>query len=240
MASEEEIKLKNTIAAIYVLDETLRDKAEDLKEKLIKDDEIMLCSSWEEHVKGSIGETYNSVETCTHGHYKKDLNKVDADDVIIRDYEYLERLITEAKSRDESNNMDGLHHDVIIILGHTSVMLAEDKYLIAAFGRIKPTIIAFLGCCGGNTCYGPILTMSYLLPSYAYAPCDQVDSPPSIIAFYRRQVYKHELDDTSLVLGLKYYLHLQVKSKLQDPTLAKGSSPIYKRQNKHDKTLKAK
>ena len=136
--------------------------------------------------------------------------KINANSVSIRDYGYLERLKTEAKIRDEGH---GLHHDVVIILGHTSVMLAEDKDLIAAFGKMNPTIIAFLGCCGGNTRYGPILSMSYLLPSeklqYVYG--DRIilliDNP--ILAFYQRQVYTDELLHTSLVIGLKYYLHLK-------------------------------
>ena len=58
----------------------------------------------------------------------------------------------------------GLHHDVIIILGHSSVLLAEDKDLIETFAKIRPNIIAFVDCSGGNSRYGPILTMSYMLP----------------------------------------------------------------------------
>ena len=92
----------------------------------------------------------------------------------------------------------GLHHDAIIILGHASVLLAEDKDLIAAFVKMDLTIIAFLGCCGGNTRYGPIATMSYLLPAYCRP----------ILAFYQQQVYIDELEHTSLMIGIQYYLRM--------------------------------
>ena len=52
----------------------------------------------------------------------------------------------------------------MIILGHSSVLFAEDKDLIETCAKLDLTIIAFVGCCEGNTRYGPILNMSYLLP----------------------------------------------------------------------------
>ena len=212
----EEFQLQDTNAAIYVLDKTLYRYAERLAQFLTQDSVIKLCKEYQEHLKGTIVETFDSLKECTQNKTHDTISldkKINANSVSIRDYGYLERLKTEAKLRDKGH---GLHHDVVIILGHTSVMLGEDKDLIAAFGKMNPTIIAFLGCCGGNTRYGPILSMSYLLPSkklpseilqYAYG--DHISIGIPILAFYQHQVYTDELLHTSLVIGLKYCLYLK-------------------------------
>ena len=206
-------QLQPTTAAIYVLDKTLYDYAVDLKEFLTQPCDITICEYWKSHLGYTIADTYAKLKKCIQEEciqpeeestHKKstDTYKVDSRSVSIRGYGYLESLITKAKNKSR-NDIGGLYHDVIIILGHSSVLLAEDKDLIEAFAKIDPTIIAFLGCCGGNTRYGPILTMSYLLPAK-----HRWHEHPPIIGFYRRQVYKKELKYTSLMIGLQYYLHL--------------------------------
>ena len=197
----EEFKLQNTTAAIYVLDKTLYKLAEDIKELLTKGDcEITVCDEskdhWSDHVGNTIAQTATNFKNCKDS---KSLHTfVDTCiDVSIRDYGYLERLKNEAK---EENKVRRLHHDVIILLGHSSVLLAEDKDLVETFAKLNPTIIAFLGCCGGNTRYGPILTMSYMLRNTFFHS--------SMIAFYQRQIYTDELENTSLIIGLQYYLHI--------------------------------
>ena len=211
-------QLKDITIAIYVLDKTLYDFAKDLRTFLTKSCNFNLCDKhcWESHLKETIAETYASFKNC---HEVKHTIAFPQNNtcISIRSYGYLKEVIMEAKRRVKGN---GLHHDVILILGHTSVMLAEDKDLIAAFSKIKPTIIAFLGCCGGNTRYGPILTMSYLLP----AECSPV------IAFYRRNVYKDELEETTLMIGLQYYLHFKndKKLKLDDRMLARCAFGVAK------------
>ena len=214
----EEFKLQNTTAAIYVLDKTLYKLAEKIAEKikkiLIQGYEISVCGEvhWSEHIGDTIAKTSANFEECQlksktqlklkifEPQTSTDVSKPSTD-VSIRDYGYLERLITEAKRRVEGQ---GLHHDVIILLGHSSVLLAEDKDVIEAFAKLNPTIIAFLGCCGGNTRYGPIVTMSYMLPSHC----------KPIIAFYQQQIYTEELENTSLIIGLQYYLHIHYSDKV--------------------------
>ena len=198
----EEFQMKTTTAAIYVLDKTLYDCAVKLKEFLIQDCNIKVCSEghghWREHIRDTIAETSANIKNYTISSH----TEVTSTDVSIRGYGYLESLIIEAKRKDE-----GLHHDVIILLGHSSVLLAEDKDLVETFAKLNPTIIAFLGCCGGNTRYGPILTMSYMLRNTSWEiPSPMIAAPP-IIAFYQRQIYTDELKNTSLIIGLQYYLH---------------------------------
>ena len=187
-----EFELVDTTAAIYVLDDTLYDCVKKLRKFLTKRRVINICSDhhWSKHLGETIGETSDNFKKCN-----EEKSAADTPSVSIRDYGYLERLVSEAKKRVIGH---GLRHDVIIILGHASVLLAEDKDLIAAFVKMDPTIIAFLGCCGGNTRYGPIATMSYLLPEYCRP----------ILAFYQRQVYIDELEHTSLMIGIQYYLRM--------------------------------
>ena len=95
--------------------------------------------------------------------------------------------------------------DVVVILGHSSVFSCgpfdTEELLVALTTKLKPTVIAFLSCCGGNNRYGPIYKMSHLLPQ-------------CLIGFYQRRVYVEELCKTSLVIGLRNYMYLQhIKSK---------------------------
>ena len=94
--------------------------------------------------------------------------------------------------------------DVVVILGHSSVFSCgpfdTEELLVALTTKLKPTVIAFLSCCGGNNRYGPIYKMSHLLPQ-------------CLIGFYQRRVYVEELCKTSLVIGLRNYMYLQHKSK---------------------------
>ena len=226
----EEFKLQNTTAAIYVLDKTLKNLAKDIKEFLTKDCEITACDDhWSEHVGNTIEQTAANSDDCQHFKSLHPYKPLTSTAVSIRSYGYLERLITETKRRVEGR---GLHHDVIILLGHSSVLLAEDKDLVETFAKLNPTIIAFVGCCGGNTRYGPILTMSYMLynisrevplpmipPSHMIAPSPMIApshmiAPSPMIAFYQRQVYMDELFNTSLIIGLQYYLHIRYGDKV--------------------------
>ena len=193
--SSEENELVDTTAAIYVLDKTLNDCARKLKIFLTKWFALNTCTDhhWSKHLGDTIGETSDNFKQCNE---EKSAADICIPFVAIRGYGYLERLVMEAKNRVKGC---GLRHDVIIILGHISVLLAEDKDMIAAFVKMDPTIIAFLGCCGGNTRYGPIATMSYLLPEYCRP----------ILAFYQQQVYIDELEHTSLTIGIQYYLRMR-------------------------------
>ena len=193
MASSEVASETFQPGAIYVLDKTLNDCAGELEFFLKQKCEINVCDKehWETHIGYNIEETSENFDKCPEK--KLHTYKVDSTVVSICDYGDLERLKTKAKRE----------VDVIIILGHSSALLAEDKDLIETFAKLDPTIIAFVGCCGGNTRYGPILNMSYLLP----AP---------IIAFYQRQVYKDELKYTSLMIGLRNYLHVYYGNEVGD------------------------
>ena len=95
-------------------------------------------------------------------------------------------------------------YDVVIFLIHSQVYnwdlsVTASLMELCAKEEAAPTIVAILGCCGGSTRYGNILMMSLLL--------DTKTSP--IIGFYQRCVYVSELVTTSLLRGIRYYLHLQ-------------------------------
>ena len=99
--------------------------------------------------------------------------------------------------------------DVVVILGHSSVFSCgpfdTEELLVALTTKLKPTVIAFLSCCGGNNRYGPIYKMSHLLPQ-------------CLIGFYQRRVYVEELCKTSLVIGLRNYMYLQHEFKSANET----------------------
>ena len=101
-----------------------------------------------------------------------------------------------------------MHHyyDVVIFLGHSGVLdwessAVENLMKLCAKEETTPTIIAILGFCEGTVRYGSILKMSLLL--------DNITSP--IIGFYQRHINisSGELELTSLLHGIRYYLHLQ-------------------------------
>ena len=101
-----------------------------------------------------------------------------------------------------------MHHyyDVVIFLGHSGVLdwessAVESLMKLCAKVETTPTIIAILGFCEGTVRYGSILKMSLLL--------DNITSP--IIGLYQRRINisSGELELTSLLHGIRYYLHLQ-------------------------------
>ena len=55
----EEFQLQNTTAAIYVLDKTFNRYAERLAQFLTQDSVIKLCKEYQEHLKGTIVETFD-------------------------------------------------------------------------------------------------------------------------------------------------------------------------------------
>ena len=91
--------------------------------------------------------------------------------------------------------------DVVMILGHSSALFAEDYKLITVLAKMKPTIVAFIGCGEGNTRFGPVVNMARILS------CVCGDVTP-IVGFYQRRVYVSELQDTNLIVGLQYYAQL--------------------------------
>lgn len=166
---------------IYVLDETLKEKAEELAKFMKEKCEITICDcSWEEisASQGSIMVARKHYRNCKE---KKHYTKTAHTDVCVKNFDDLSDTIDKAKS-----GQTVPHHDVIIILGHSSVLLAQDDDLVVALRKINPTIVAFLGCCGGNSRYGPIAKMSSLLD-----PDDDKSTRP-IIGFYQRRVYVSE------------------------------------------------
>ena len=99
-----------------------------------------------------------------------------------------------------TTDVENQPQDVVIVLGHSregNMLLTEyiDR-LVLYLTEIKPTIVAFLMCCGGNMRYGPVLKLSHLLTG---------ECTP-IIGFYQRRVYVNELLHTSLLIGVQYYL----------------------------------
>ena len=96
------------------------------------------------------------------------------------------------------------YYDVVIFLGNSGVLesSAVESLMnkLCAKEETTPTIIAILGFCEGTVRYGSILKMSLLL--------DNITSP--IIGFYQRRINSSgELELTSLLHGIRYYLHLQ-------------------------------
>ena len=103
-----------------------------------------------------------------------------------------------------SESITSLAYDVVIFLVHSQVYnwdlsVIESLMKLCAKEETAPSIVAILGCCGGNTRYGNILKMSFLL--------DSKTSP--IIGFYQRCVYINELVTTSLLCGIRFYVHLK-------------------------------
>ena len=91
------------------------------------------------------------------------------------------------------------NHDVIIIIGHSSVSnigrLQTSDVLNIFIQSPQPSIIAILGCCGGNNRYGPLFMLSHW-------------KHKTIYGFYQRMVSTDELNESSLILGIRNYLCL--------------------------------
>ena len=193
---------KKLCAAIYVLDESLKEHAIKLKKFFEKKPETEICNCLRDNKifpddEGSVAiarEHYlNCKEITDPIKSSHDQCKVD-----VYNFDDLSKTIDKVNCK----SGDISHHEVIIIFGHCSALLAEKDDLVVALRKINPIIVAFLGC-GGNTRYGPIVKMSQLLD-----PDDDTGTKP-IIGFYQRRVYVSELLDTSLVIGLQYYMHIR-------------------------------
>ena len=93
------------------------------------------------------------------------------------------------------------YSDVVVILGHSNVFnfgsLDISDILEALLHPKPPSLVVFLGCCGGNGRYGP-LTMLSQLPEWQN----------TVFSFYQRRMYIDELFHTSPVLAIQYYVHL--------------------------------
>ena len=93
------------------------------------------------------------------------------------------------------------YSDVVVILGHSNVFnfgsLDISDILEALLHPKPPSLVVFLGCCGGNGRYGP-LTMLSQLPEWQN----------TVFSFYQRRIYIDELCQTSPVLAIQYYVHL--------------------------------
>ena len=93
------------------------------------------------------------------------------------------------------------YSDVVVILGHSNVFnfgsLDISDILEALLYPKPPSLVVFLGCCGGNGRYGP-LTMLSQLPEWQN----------TVFSFYQRRMYIDELFHTSPVLAIQYYVHL--------------------------------
>ena len=129
-------------------------------------------------------------EMCTHltHDYFKERSKT-VDLFLISDGD----LLSISKLKQNKN------HDVIIIIGHSSVSnigrLQTSDVLNIFIQSPQPSIIAILGCCGGNNRYGPLFKLSHW-------------KHKTIYGFYQRMVSTDELNESSLILGIRNYLCL--------------------------------
>ena len=142
------------------------------------------------------------VVTCEH--YLKCQEQNDQCKVEVYNFDDLSETLDKANS-----GADIPHCEVIIILGHYSALLAGEDDLVVALRKISPVIVAFLGCCGRNTRYGPIVKMSQLLDR-------DDDKGTKPINRLQRRVYVLKLVNysvaTSLVISLQYYMHMRNSS----------------------------
>ena len=90
--------------------------------------------------------------------------------------------------------------DVAIIMGHSSALFAEDYNVISGLAQMNPTVVAFVGCGEGNARFGPVANISHMLSC--------VCEVTPIVGFYQRRIYLSELQNTSLIIGLRYYAGL--------------------------------
>ena len=104
------------------------------------------------------------------------------------------------------------HHDVIMILGHSSISnigkLPTLDLLNTFISPPQPSIIAILGCCGGNSRYGLLYKLSHF-------------KTKTIFGFYQRMVSTNELNESSLILGIRNYLCLSKHKYLDKRKIAK-------------------
>ena len=125
--------------------------------------------------------------------------------------------------------------DVVVILGHLSALCCSPtatEDLLVALTKLKPTIVTFMCCGGGNDRHGPILKLAHLL----YPKC--------IVGYFQRRVYVEELHETCLVVGLQNFLYMishHYQEMLSEETVSvAGKLGKYKLENmKHLTAIKA-
>ena len=92
------------------------------------------------------------------------------------------------------------YYEVVMILGHSNIYhvgpFDTSDVIEAILSKHNPSIIALLGCCGGGIHYGPLMKISQM-------------GSKAIFGFYQRRIYPDELVETSLVLGIRNYFHIQ-------------------------------
>ena len=114
------------------------------------------------------------------------------------------------KRVDEPEGETAGTHEVVVILGHSSVFNFGPfsiSDILEAILRHKPVIVAFLGCCGGSVRHGPMLMIS------------QMNGLETIFGFYQRRIYIDELIQTSLLTGIRNYLRFPKKLNGVEPRI---------------------
>ena len=177
----------HSLFRIYLLGDNLTDSANEL---LHQDCEITICScSYKDY------NNCNSIE-ATRDHYRscrKPCKGIPFTPGIFDIRSFHDHLLS-----DKSDNASVC--DVAIIMGHSSALFAEDYNVITGLAKMKPTVVAFVGCSEGNARFGPIANISHMLSC--------VCEVTPIVGFYQRRIYLSELQNTSLIIGLRYYAGL--------------------------------
>ena len=118
--------------------------------------------------------------------------------VKILTFKYLTALV---EINSYGKNLPLPYSDVVVILGHSTITQVESlciQDIFTAFVQPKPpSLLIFLGCCGGNLRYGPLKKLS-LLPEWQ----------GTVFSFYQRRVYIDELCNSLPVLAVHHYVHL--------------------------------
>lgn len=185
-------KKKSSCVGIYILDssEHFKKAANNIKLFLESECEVKnYCLKVKHCISPSITKIASQMQQNNHNYPKHAFDKrsgtVDILSIPVAD------LHSIAKKK---------HYDVAIILGHSS------PYNIGKFSTLdvmkifihppQPTIVAILGCCGGNSRFGPLFKLFH----------DHDQKIQTIFGFYQRMVSLDELIETSLILGIQNYL----------------------------------
>ena len=173
----------------YGLNENNQDVQACVKNPL-KTCDVNICScSYEDHCTKSIAQTCEHYRNCRHR--VSIPTRIEDDDINLQWFHFHD-LIRENKDAKV---------DVVIILDHSNALFSKDHKLVTALAKKNPTVIAFIGYGEGNTRFGSVIKMAHLLSCVCH------DVIP-IVGFYQRRVYVNELQNTSLIVGLKYYARL--------------------------------
>jgi len=110
-------------------------------------------------------------------------------------------VLVELMNHDIESASSLRYSDIVVILGHSNVFnfgsLDITDILESLLHPKPPSLVAFLGCCGGNGRHGPLAMLSQL-PEWQ----------DTVFSFYQRRIYVDELCHTSPVLAIQYYVHL--------------------------------